>query len=82
MPYPNKTSVLAHTKHMYVCIGEDHGHYQFVKCQTLKQTMLINSPISHYVDELPDLMRNPFVNPTRIDCDKEFVSEGLIIRMR
>ncbi len=39
--------------------------------------MLIRNPITHYVDEFPDLMRNPFVNPTRIDCDKEFISDGV-----
>ena len=80
MPYPNKASVLANIRHMYVCIAEDHGHYQFVKCQTLKQTMLIHSPVTHFVDETPTLMRNPFVNPTRIDCDKVFTSDGVIYR--
>lgn len=29
----------------------------------------------HYWDECPDLARNPFNVPTRIDCDKEFVTE-------
>ena len=77
MPYPNNASVLANIKHMYICIEENRGHYKFVKCQTLRPTMLINSPITHYVDEIPDLMRNPFFNATRIDCDKEFISDSV-----
>lgn len=34
--------------------------------------------MQHFVDELEDRDRNPFERPTRIDCDKLFVTEAVI----
>lgn len=80
VPYPNAQSVLANTRHMYVCMKENHGNYEFVKCQTLKPSMLIKSPMVNYIDEKPDKMRNPFEHDTRIDCDKVFTSSGVLYK--
>ncbi|WP_353289498.1 hypothetical protein [Ureaplasma ceti] len=38
--------------------------------------MLYKSPISNYLDEQPNIQRNPFINPTRIDCDKLFFTKS------
>lgn len=31
----------------------------------------------HYWDEQPDITRNPFLRPTRIDCDKVFATSSV-----
>jgi len=77
VPYPDISSELAVTTHMYICHCTSGNTVKFVKCQTLKPYMLLNSPIKHYWDESPDISRNPFKNETRIDCDKEFVTYGV-----
>ena len=77
MPFPDIASNLAVKSHMYICRQVNQNTFYFVKCQTLKPYMLINSPIGHYWDEKPDIARNPFKNPTRIDCDKEFVTRNV-----
>lgn len=78
IPFPWMTSGLALKAHMYICKNVISSDYEFVKCQTLKPSMIGNSnfPAKHYIDERPDITRNPFVNPTRIDCDKVFLSSG------
>lgn len=40
--------------------------------------MFTNNPMRHFVDEKPDLSRNPFKYETRIDCDKDFYTEGIM----
>ena len=74
VPYPNVSSELAATTHMYICKENTNFHYEFIKCQTLKPYMLINNPMQHYCDENVDITRNPFQRATRIDCDKIFVT--------
>lgn len=77
MPFPDISSDLATTPHMYICRQVDGTTYRFVKCQTLKPGMLGGGPMRHYWDEKPDPSRNPFRCVTRIDCDKEFVTTGV-----
>ena len=78
IPFPNIWSTLAVRNHMYICMKEDRLHHEFVKCQTLKYDMLINSPINSFVDEQADITRNPFVHSTRIDCDKVFTTDSVV----
>ncbi len=77
MPFPDISSDLAITSHMYICRQVDGTTYRFVKCQTLKPQMLGSGLMRHYWDEQPDLSRNPFCHMTRIDCDKEFCTTGV-----
>lgn len=77
VPYPNISSDLAVQAHMYVCKGKEDLRYEYVKCQSLKPYMLMKNILQHYVDEMPDLARNPFAHSTRIDCDKVFVSQSV-----
>lgn len=72
VPYPSISDGMAMKSHMYICRTQFGTNYEYIKCQTLKPYMLINNPISRYHDEKPDLTRNPFAKPTRIDCDKIF----------
>lgn len=80
IPYPGISSDLAVSSHMYICKTADTPVYEFVKCQSLKPYMLTNSLFNHYCDEMPDISRNPFRRPTRIDCDKLFTTEHVIYR--
>ena len=75
VPYPDINADLAVKSHMYVCRNVKYPQYSFVKCQTLKPYMLFSNIMRHYCDEYPDITRNPFKNPTRIDCDKLFFTE-------
>lgn len=34
--------------------------------------------MKHFVDEEPNITRNPFRNKTRIDCDKTFLTSGIV----
>ena len=72
VPYPTISDGLALKAHMYICRASGTSYYEFVKCQTLKPYMLINNTMTHYLDEQPDITRNPFARTTRIDCDKTF----------
>lgn len=74
MPFPDISSRLAVKSHMYICHLKEQNNVGLVKCQTLKPYMLFSSPMKHYWDENPDINRNPFLRTTRIDCDKEFVT--------
>lgn len=78
VPFPNMTSGLAVLAHMYICKTVKGQYHEFIKCQTLKPYMLQSrhqvQPMTHFHDEQPDISRNPFSKPTRIDCDKIFAS--------
>lgn len=74
VPYPSITDGMAMTSHMYICNKRSGTNYEYIKCQTLKPYMLINNPMLNYHDEQPDIARNPFTRPTRIDCDKLFLT--------
>ena len=78
IPFPSVSSKLACLAHMYICVTSIFPRYEFVKCQTLKPYMLIQNPIENYCDESPDIARNPFTRPTRIDCDKKFTTSGVV----
>lgn len=78
MPCSSVSSVLAVRTHMYICRNVNGYITRFVKCQTVKPYMDYVLNMSHYWDENPDITRNPFVYPTRIDCDKEFVTSDVI----
>jgi len=77
MPFPNISADLALNAHMYICHEVVDYKCCFLKCQTLKPYMLFQDTMQHYWDENPDITRNPFMRPTRIDCDKNFVTEGI-----
>lgn len=78
MPFPNITSDLAKKRHMYICQSRLNNNYKFVKCQSFKPYMLFNNPMKHYWDENSDNTRNPFTNPTRIDCDRIFTTTNIL----
>ena len=77
IPFPDFSSDLAVVAHMYICCESNRCKKSFVKVQTLKPYMLINRTMRHYVDEPPDISRNPFTKLSRIDCDKAFKSARL-----
>ena len=77
MPFPDISSTLAVSAHMYICQNAESSNYQFVKCQTLKPYMLTQNIMRHYWDETPDINRNPFQRDTRIDCDKTFSTSSV-----
>ena len=78
MPFPNINSALAMQSHMYICREITGQSHSFLKCQTLKPYMLTGTIMRHYWDEQPDIARNPFQHTTRIDCDKLFITQGVI----
>ena len=75
MPYPSIRSDLAVTAHMYIC-KSNNGKYELVKCQTYKPTITY---LRHYVDENADITRNPFIKKTKIDCDKLFALNDVVL---
>jgi len=80
IPFPDINALLAKQAHMYICSYKEikgKNIRKFVKCQTLKPYMLQNNTIEHFIDELPNATRNPFLHATRIDCDKLFKTENL-----
>jgi hypothetical protein len=77
VPFPSISSGLALQSHMYICGQDTEPKYGFIKCQTLKPHMLGSNVIAHYVDEQADILRNPFVRTSRIDCDKFFVTSSV-----
>ena len=77
VPFPSISDRLAAQAHMYICGKDINPEYGFIKCQTLKPYMLKCSVIAHYVDEIADPSRNPFGRPSRIDCDKFFVTSSV-----
>ena len=77
IPFPSINSKLAYSAHMYICMESEALQYVFAKCQTLKPYMLFQKTMKNYCDEAPDIARNPFVQMTRIDCDKRFSTSGV-----
>lgn len=77
LPFPSIKSGLASQAHMYICNKGTAPDYGFVKCQTLKPYMLGRSDIAHFIDERPDIQRNPFRQTSRIDCDKLFATSSV-----
>lgn len=77
VPYPSISAQLAVSSHMYVCKNVDGTMYEYVKCQTLKPKMLASRRFKRFIDEQPDVLRNPFQRATRIDCDKVFVTKSV-----
>ena len=75
--FPDISSDLAVAPHMYICQKKNKCEFSFVKCQTLKPWMLTHRDLLHYLDEAPDINRNPFKHMTRIDCDKLFISSNV-----
>ncbi len=75
IPYPSIAGGLAQMAHMYICNTADCPVHEFIKCQTLKPYMIVKGTMKHYLDEEPDISRNPFQRTTRIDCDKLFTTE-------
>ena len=59
---------------MYICKEINNSEHKFIKCQTFKPYMLNSGDFDNYIDETPDINRNPFKTTTRIDCDKIFVT--------
>lgn len=82
IPYPSIQDGLALAAHMYICRDKSGHHCEFVKCQTLKPKMLTSNLVRHFIDEAPDLTRNPFQKMTRIDCDKLFITESVKFDLR
>ena len=79
IPFPNMTSALAYSSHMYICYEKSDSVQRLVKCQTYKLSVIMGiNAIKHYVKELPDIKRNPFKNATIIDCDKSFAVQVVI----
>ncbi len=77
IPYPSISSGLASTAHMYICRSVNGLDYEYVKCQTLKPYLITQNLMKHFIDENPDINRNPFSRTTRIDCDKTFCTHGV-----
>ncbi|MCZ8512423.1 hypothetical protein O9H85_08245 [Paenibacillus filicis] len=81
IPFPEIDAELAQKPHMYVCI-ENGNNKEFLKCQTSKpKHKLKKNPPFRYVEEIPDQSRNPFINPTLIDCDKSFYVENVRVSL-
>lgn len=79
VPYPTKASPLAVNSHMYICEFANEGDIALIKCETFKIKFLTHPPVRHFIKESPSIERNPFLNPTLIDCDKDFHVTGVYI---
>lgn len=77
VPFPNISSDLAITSHMYICKSKTGTCHELVKCQSFKPYMLIRQDVISYIDEEADTTRNPFKQKTRIDCDKIFITTNV-----
>ncbi|MEQ4551670.1 hypothetical protein ABNZ43_10735 [Weissella sp. GP1] len=69
-PFPSIKSGLAKKAHMYIV--QDH-HYDFLKVQTFKPTMVAKYGVKNMVIEEADISRNPFQATSLIDLDKLFI---------
>ncbi|MBC6310962.1 hypothetical protein HCJ66_15605 [Listeria sp. FSL L7-1582] len=77
VPFPDISSDLAIQAHMYLCI-EKGANKSFLSCQTKKPLLMVESmPPFKYVEEAPDLSRNPFKYGTLIACDFSFCFKGI-----
>jgi hypothetical protein len=82
IPFPDVSSDLAVKAHMYICLEKGRTNKEFLKCQTSKPIhKLKDRPPFKYVEESPDVTRNPFNNTTIIDCDKSFYVENVVISL-
>lgn len=79
MPFPDITSDLAVKLHMYICRESHDDSYVYLKCQSLKPSMIGDPRFVYYVDEDANSTRNPFRHTTRIDCDKLFGIRDVIM---
>jgi hypothetical protein len=77
IPFPSVNSGLAAQAHMYICGQDTAPNFGFIKCQTLKPSMIDSHIMTHFIDEPADIARNPFRRMSRIDCDKLFVTSGV-----
>ncbi|HAA1162463.1 TPA_asm: hypothetical protein GD612_08460 [Listeria monocytogenes] len=82
VPFPDINSNLATKAHMYLCI-EKGMNKSFLSCQTKKPLLLIKSnPPFEYLEEAPDLSRNPFKHTTLISCDSAFCVNGITVDLK
>lgn len=74
MPFPDISSKLAITAHMYICRHNQKSHKKFIKCQTFKNSLVIkrNPVVKQWIKI--DKNNYPFLKKksSLIDCDKEF----------
>jgi hypothetical protein len=76
VPFPNISSTLAYTPHMYICYEKNGSAKALVKCQSFKIGLITGANRARrYVKEQPDIARNPFNKLTLIDCDKLFTTD-------
>ncbi|MEM5009235.1 hypothetical protein WKH57_00810 [Niallia taxi] len=79
LPFPNLSAELANRSHMYICL-EEGASKVMLKCQREKPTNIdVGVPPFRRITETPNLLRNPFVFTTLIDCDKSFLIKDVII---
>ncbi|MDC4181933.1 hypothetical protein [Mycoplasma bradburyae] len=78
IPYPDLENDLALTAHMYICIKRNINTLYFVQCQRVKLYMKKSNykDIKNFIDEEPNIQRNPFKFETRINCDKLFFTKS------
>lgn len=85
LPFPNISSALAVSAHMYICENVVGNDYCFIKCQSFKNMYYY---LHHYLVEKPNILRNPFLHTSLIDCDKRFnlkhvlISEDILTKSR
>ncbi|MCV3743435.1 hypothetical protein OF377_00845 [Ureaplasma sp. ES3154-GEN] len=70
LPFPGLQASLAKKAHMYICLNKTEDVKQFLKVQTPKPQLFCL--LKNFIIELPDIQRNPFINPSLIDLDKIF----------
>lgn len=69
MPFPDISSELAVTPHMYICC-ENSGFDKVVKVQTFKTLLL--TKVNNYLDSDQYVNEHPFNNRSLVDLDKCF----------
>lgn len=75
-PWPNSSSPLTKIRHMYICKESHDNTCEFFICTHISPDNL-NEIQSGMVDEFPDVTRNPFRRPTRINCRIVHKSTGV-----
>lgn len=81
IPYPDITSGLAISAHMFICNKKSASNKDLVKCQTFTNQMLIDGTVKNYIMEKKNPDRNPFKKTTLIDCDKIFRVKNVRINL-
>lgn len=79
MPFPDISSGLALSAHMYICYESGESKKMF-KVQSLKPRHLMNMPANNCIIEEKDIQRNPFNKKSIIDLDKYFLLERVRIK--